>query len=62
MGHLTGLEMILPRRHVEWLPYATTRVERDGTAAPVDPFHHDGQLLGGTGLDVKWLMMIGGNR
>lgn len=54
MGHLVGLDGIPGRRHLELLPYGTTRVEHDATVAPADPFHSGRRAFGGAGLDLKW--------
>ncbi len=53
-GHLDGLDGIRPRRHLELLPYATTSVERLGTAQAGDPFNGTNRFAGGAGLDLKW--------
>ena len=55
-GHVDGLDGIRARRHLEVLPYATTSIERTGTAQPGDPFKGPSRLFGGTGLDIKWGM------
>ena len=55
-GHVDGLDGIVPRRHLEVLPYVTTSIERMLTAQPGDPFRGPSRLLGGTGLDIKWGM------
>ena len=54
MGTLTGLDGIPSRRHLDVLPYATTRAEKSETAATGDPFDDGSRLFGGGGVDVKW--------
>ena len=53
-GHLEGLDGIRGRRHLDLLPYVTTRAERMETAEPSDPFNDGSRTLGGFGVDAKW--------
>jgi hypothetical protein len=53
-GHLTGLDAVRSRRHLDVLPYATARSEISGTAAPDDPFNSGRHASAGAGLDLKW--------
>ncbi len=53
-GHLTGLVGVRGRRHLDLLPYGTTRGEFSGTVPAGDPFNDGSRVLGGTGLDAKW--------
>jgi len=53
-GHLTGLDGLRPRRHLDLLPYASTRAERLGTVAPGHPFLDGSRQVWGAGLDLKW--------
>ena len=55
-GHLSGLDTIRPRRHLELLPYATASVQRTGTAQAGDPFNGPNELAAGAGVDFKWGM------
>jgi hypothetical protein len=54
MGVLTGLDAIPARRHLDLLPYATTRAERRGSADAADPFFGGSRVFGSAGLDAKW--------
>jgi hypothetical protein len=53
-GHLTGLDGIQVRRHLDVLPYVTARGESSSAAEPGDPFASGRSATGGLGLDVKW--------
>ncbi len=52
-GHLTGLDGVHGRRHLELLPYGTMRGEFSGTASKSNPFGVGERLIGGAGLDAK---------
>ena len=54
LGHVTGFERAPGSRHLELLPYASSRAEVSGTVADGDPFNDGSRLFGGAGLDVKW--------
>ncbi|HEY3381096.1 MAG TPA: DUF5916 domain-containing protein [Vicinamibacterales bacterium] len=54
MAHLTGLDGIPTSRHVEWLPYATSRGEFITPPKGGDPFNDGSRLAGGAGVDLKW--------
>jgi hypothetical protein len=54
LGHLAGLDRVTSSRHLEVLPYASTRLEVDGFVPPGNPFTDGSRLFGGTGLDLKW--------
>lgn len=54
MAHLTGLDGIVPRQHLELLPYAATRAEIVAPTRAGDPFNDGSRLFGQGGLDVKW--------
>jgi hypothetical protein len=55
MGHLDGLDGVVPRRTVELIPYVVTRAEyvepEDG-----DPFNDGARAFAGTGVDLKYRM------
>ncbi len=53
-GHLTGLDGIRSRQHLDLLPYATLRNEFSATVPAGDPFNDGSRLIGGAGLDAKW--------
>jgi hypothetical protein len=53
-GHLTGLDGLVPRRHLDLLPYTSARLEQLGTIAPGNPFTDGTRVIGGGGLDLKW--------
>lgn len=53
-GHVSGLDGLTPRRHVELLPYATTSLMQRGTAVAADPLNRATSFMGGAGLDLKW--------
>lgn len=54
MAHLTGLDGIVPRQHLELLPYTATRAEMIAPTRAGDPFNDGSRLFGQAGLDVKW--------
>ena len=54
MAHLTGLDRIAPRRHVELLPYTAARGEFISPGNPRNPFNDGSRAFGAVGLDVKW--------
>ena len=53
-GHLTDLDGVRGRRHLDLLPYATARREVDSTVEPGNPFTDGRALAGNAGLDAKW--------
>lgn len=53
MGHLEGLDDIPSHRHLDLLPYATTRVELI-QPSPGDPFNSGRRYFGAGGIDLKW--------
>ena len=53
-AHLEGLDGIRSRRHLDLLPYATSRAELMDTAEPGDPFNDGSRVLAAVGLDAKW--------
>jgi hypothetical protein len=53
-GHLTGLDDVRGRQHLDLLPYATMRGEFSGTVPAGDPFNDGTRWRGGAGLDAKW--------
>lgn len=53
-GDLEGLDGLAPRRHLEVLPYVTSRAEFLGTADARDPFNDGTRGGAGVGLDAKW--------
>jgi hypothetical protein len=54
MAHLTGLEGMEPKPHLELLPYAATRAEFIAPSRAGDPFNDGARLFGATGVDLKW--------
>lgn len=56
MAHLTGLNDVEPRSHIEFLPYGTARSELV-TVDPDDPFRSGRDVFGSGGVDVKWGIM-----
>jgi len=54
MAHLEGIEGVPPAKHVELLPYVSTRAEYVAPARPGDPFNDGSRLFGGAGLDLKY--------
>jgi hypothetical protein len=54
MAHLVGIESIAPGRHLELLPYASTRAEYVAPARVGDPFNDGARAFGGAGIDLKY--------
>ena len=54
MGHLTGLDGIAPKAHLELLPYAVARTELVQPDAPGNPFNDGFRAFSSAGLDIKW--------
>jgi hypothetical protein len=54
MAHLTGLDGIPRKRHLELLPYTVSRAEFIPPDDSDDPFNDGSRLFGGAGLDMKW--------
>jgi hypothetical protein len=54
MAHLEGIEGIAPGRHLELLPYASTRAEYVAPEHPGDPFNDGSRYFGSAGLDFKY--------
>ncbi len=54
MAHLEGIEGVPPAKHVELLPYLSTRAEYVAPTRPGDPFNDGSRLFGGAGLDLKY--------
>ncbi len=54
MPRLEGLSDIPPVRHLELLPYVTTRSEHVSPGAPGNPFNDGSRAFAGAGLDVKY--------
>ena len=55
MGHLDGLDGVVPRRTVELIPYVVTRAEYVEPEAG-DPFNDGARAFAGTGVDLKYRM------
>jgi hypothetical protein len=53
MGHLEGLNGILPHHTMEFLPYVVTRGEFL-ESSPADPFNDGARAFAGMGLDLKY--------
>jgi hypothetical protein len=53
-GNVEGMDGIKGRRHLDLLPYASSRGEFLGTAEPGDPFNDGRRGIAGAGIDVKW--------
>jgi hypothetical protein len=54
MAHLTGLDGLRPRRHLELLPYVVGRSELIAPASAGDPFNDGSRHFGALGLDLKY--------
>jgi hypothetical protein len=54
MAHLTGLDAIHPRRHLELLPYTAARSEFVAPSAAGDPFNDGSRAFASTGIDAKY--------
>jgi hypothetical protein len=53
-GHLTDLDGVRGRRHLDLLPYATAKGEAKSTVEPGNPFTNGRTLAGSIGIDAKW--------
>ena len=53
-GHVTDLDGVHGRRHLDLLPYATAKGEVNSTVEPGNPFTDGHTLAGNVGLDAKW--------
>jgi len=53
-GHLTDLEGVRGRRHLDLLPYATAKGEAKNTVEAGNPFTSGHTVAGNIGLDAKW--------
>jgi hypothetical protein len=53
MGHLDGLDGVIPHRTVELMPYVVSRAEYVEPSAG-DPFNDGARAFAGTGLDLKY--------
>jgi hypothetical protein len=56
MGHLEGLNGVLPHRTVEFLPYVVSRGEFLERSSPADPFNDGARAFAGMGVDLKYRM------
>jgi hypothetical protein len=54
MGHLTGVNDVPPKRHLDLLPYVRTGLDVIGTLDPNNPLRDTTSVFGGLGLDAKW--------
>ena len=54
MAHLTGIQEISPRAHLELLPYAVARGDFVQPEEAGDPFNDGSRAFAGAGLDLKW--------
>jgi hypothetical protein len=54
MAHLTGLDGLRPKRHLELLPYAAARSEFVAPADRADPFNDGARAFASAGLDAKY--------
>jgi Domain of unknown function (DUF5916)/Carbohydrate family 9 binding domain-like len=54
MAHLEGIEGITPGKHLELLPYASTRAEYVAPEHAGDPFNDGSRYFGDAGLDLKY--------
>jgi uncharacterized protein DUF5916/cellulose/xylan binding protein with CBM9 domain len=54
MAHLTGLNGIHPRRHLELLPYSAARSEFIAPPTAGNPFNDGSRVYAATGLDAKY--------
>jgi hypothetical protein len=54
MAHLTGIDGIAPKAHLELLPYAVSRAELVAPSSPGSPFNDGSRMFGAAGLDLKW--------
>lgn len=53
-AHLEGLDGIRSRRHLDLLPYASSRAELLAKPEAGNPFHDGSRVFGAAGLDAKW--------
>jgi hypothetical protein len=53
MAHLTGLDGIPSRRHLEIVPYSATRGEFIAPDKPGNPFNNGSRMFASAGLDLK---------
>jgi len=53
-GHLTDLDGVRGRRHLDLLPYATAKGQRNNTVEPGNPLTDGRTATGAVGLDAKW--------
>ena len=56
MGHLEGLNGVVPHRTVEFLPYVVSRGEFIERSSPSDPFNDGARAFAGMGVDLKYRM------
>ena len=56
MGHLEGLNGVVPHRTVEFLPYVVSRAEFLERSSPTDPFNDGARAFAGIGVDLKYRM------
>jgi Domain of unknown function (DUF5916)/Carbohydrate family 9 binding domain-like len=54
MGHLEGLNGVVPHRTVEFLPYVVSRAEFLERSSPADPFNDGARAFAGMGVDLKY--------
>jgi Domain of unknown function (DUF5916)/Carbohydrate family 9 binding domain-like len=54
MAHLTGLDGLRPKQHLELLPYAAVRSEFVAPADRTDPFNDGARAFASAGLDAKY--------
>src|SRR5262245_9075820 len=54
MAHLTGLDGLRPKRHLELLPYAAARTEFVALEDRADPFNDGARAFASMGLDAKY--------
>jgi len=56
MGHLEGLNGVVPHRTVEFLPYVVSRAEFIERSSSNDPFNDGARAFAGMGVDLKYRM------
>ena len=54
MAHLTGLDGLRPKRHLELLPYTAARAEFVQPARVGNPFNDGSRAFAAAGIDLKW--------
>jgi len=54
MGHLEGLNGIVPHHTVEFLPYVVSRAEFLERSSAADPFNDGARAFAGMGVDLKY--------